>query len=109
MSLIKLLWCKVVGHKPSETEYSKECDGSIETYNVCKRCGRETNQTTFYDCTDFTPDDLINQSVLGNTKKGPNTPPKVVDINDVPTQFGDIEGQKNFDFFKNVLNQNKDE
>lgn len=59
MSLIKLLWCKVVGHKPSETEYSKECDGSIETYNICKRCGRETNRTTFYDCTDFTPDDLI--------------------------------------------------
>jgi len=46
---------------------------------------------------------------LGNTKKGPNSPPKIVDINNVPTQFGDIEGQKNFDFFKNVLNQNKDE
>jgi hypothetical protein len=59
MSIIKLLWCKVVGHKVTET-HSKEYDGSIETYNICNRCGCETNHTTFYDCTDFTPDDLIN-------------------------------------------------
>ena len=58
--LIKLLWCKLVGHKSSEKEYSKECDGSMESYNICNRCGRETNRVTFYDCTDFTPDDLIN-------------------------------------------------
>jgi hypothetical protein len=96
MSLIKLLWCKVVGHKPSETLYSKECDGSMESYNICDRCGREVNRTTFYDCTDFTPEDLINESVLGNTKKGPNTPPKIVDINDIPTLFGDIEEKPKF-------------
>lgn len=47
MSLIKLLWCKVVDHKPSEMEYSKECDGSIETYNICKRCGRENRIACF--------------------------------------------------------------
>jgi hypothetical protein len=58
--LIKLLWCKVVGHKPSEKEYSKEFDGSMESYNICDRCGRESNRVTLYDCTNFTPDDLIN-------------------------------------------------
>ena len=30
------------------------------SYNICDRCGRESNRVTFYDCTDFTPDDLIN-------------------------------------------------
>ena len=40
--------------------------------------------------------DTIKGSYLGNTKKGPNTTPKIVDINDVPTQFGDTEGHKNF-------------
>ena len=69
MSLIKLLWCKVVGHKPSETLYSKECDGSMESYNICDRCGREVNRTTFYDCTNFTPDDLINERVVEEKPK----------------------------------------
>ena len=69
MSLIKLLWCKVVGHKPSETLYSKECDGSMESYNICDRCGREVNRTTFYDCADFTPDDLINERVVEEKPK----------------------------------------
>jgi predicted amidophosphoribosyltransferase len=59
MSIIKLLWCKIVGHT-SETLYSKECDGSMESYEICNRCGYEINHTTFYDCADFTPDDLIN-------------------------------------------------
>ncbi len=69
MSLIKLLWCKVVGHKPSEILYSKECDGSMESYNICDRCGREVNRTTFYDCTDFTPEDLINERVVEEKPK----------------------------------------
>lgn len=51
--------------------------------------------------------DTIKGSYLGNTKKGPNTAPKITDINDVPTQFGDIEGHDSF--FQNRLNQNKDE
>ena len=64
MSLIKLLWCKIVGHKPSETEYSKEFDGSIETYNICKRCGIRINRTTFYDFDDYPPDALINVIII---------------------------------------------
>ncbi len=66
MSIIKLLWCKVVGHKSSGKEYSKECDGSMESYNICNRCCREVNRVTFYDCTDFTPDDLINVKLNQN-------------------------------------------
>jgi hypothetical protein len=60
MSLIKLLWCKIVGHKPSEAEYSKECDGSMESYTYCKRCGITIDHTTFYDCDDYPADALIN-------------------------------------------------
>lgn len=69
MSLIKLLWCKVVGHKPSETLYSKECDGSVESYNICDRCGIVVNRTTFYDCTDFPPGALINERVVEEKPK----------------------------------------
>ena len=107
MSLIKLLWCKVVGHKVTiekpwnhiddwESPNYRENDGSIEYFDICERCGREVNHTTFYDCTDIPPGALINESVLGNTKKGPNTPPKIVDINDIPTLFGDIEEKPKF-------------
>ncbi len=64
MSLIKLLWCKIVGHKPSETEYSKECDGSMESYTYCKRCGITINHTTFYDFDDYPPDALINVIII---------------------------------------------
>ena len=80
MKLIKLLWCKIVGHKMTdkinqyffETEVPwnhiddwespnyRENDGSIEYFDICKRCGREINHITFYDCIDFTPEDLIN-------------------------------------------------
>ena len=51
--------------------------------------------------------DTIKGSYLGNTKKGPNTAPKITDINDVPTQFGDTEGHDSF--FQNASRQNKDE
>ena len=71
MSIIKLLWCKVVGHKVTET-HSKEYDGSMETYNICNRCGFETNHTTFYDCTDFTLDDLINTKLNKNKEDEQN-------------------------------------
>ena len=75
MSLIKLLWCKVVGHKVTiekpwnhiddwESPNYRENDGSIEYFDICERCGREVNYTTFYDCTDFTPEDLINERVV---------------------------------------------
>ena len=74
-SLIKLLWCKVVGHKVTikkpwnhiddwESPNYRENDGSIEYFDICERCGREVNHTTFYDCTDFTPEDLINERVV---------------------------------------------
>ena len=49
---------------PSETLYSKEFDGGIDSYNICHQCGREVNRVTFYDCTDFPPDALINEVVI---------------------------------------------
>lgn len=64
MSLIKLSWCKIVGHKPSEAEYSKEYDGSMESYTTCKRCGIIIDHTTFYDFDDYPPDALINVKTI---------------------------------------------
>ena len=64
MSLIKLLWCNIVGHKPSEAEYSKEYDGSMEFYTTCKRCGIIIDHTTFYDFGDYPSDDLINVKII---------------------------------------------
>ena len=69
MSLIKLLWCKFVGHKPSDTLYSKEFDGGIDSYNICHQCGREVNRVTFYDCDDIPPDALINERVVEEKPK----------------------------------------
>jgi hypothetical protein len=64
MSLIKLLWCKIVGHITSEIEYSKEYDGSMESYTYCKRCGITVNHTRFYDCDDYSSDALINVKII---------------------------------------------
>jgi hypothetical protein len=64
MSLIKLLWCKIVGHKPSEAEYSKEYDGSMESYTTCKRCGIIIDHTTFYDFDGYPSDALINVKTI---------------------------------------------
>jgi len=80
MSLIKLLWCKVVGHKVTieepwnhiddwDSSNYRENDGSVEYFDICERCGREVNHTTFYDCTDFTPEDLINERVVEEKPK----------------------------------------
>jgi len=80
MSLIKLLWCKVVGHKVTieepwnhiddwDSPNYRENDGSVEYFDICERCGREVNHTTFYDCTDFTPEDLINERVVEEKPK----------------------------------------
>jgi hypothetical protein len=44
----------------------------------------------------FSLESETNSSCLGNTSTGPSDIPKIVDINDVPTQFGDIEGHNNF-------------
>jgi hypothetical protein len=69
MNLIKLLWCKITGHEPVTDEVPcnyRESDGSVEYYDVCKKCGCEINHTTFYDCADFTPDDLINTKLNQN-------------------------------------------
>ena len=69
MKLFKLFWCKIVGHKSTELLYSKECDGGIETYEICDRCGYEINRTTIYDCDDYSPDDLINVIITENNDK----------------------------------------
>jgi len=69
MNLFKLLWCKIVGHKAKEPLYSKECDGSIESYEICDRCGYEINHTTFYDCDDYPNDALINVIITENEEE----------------------------------------
>lgn len=66
MKLFKLFWCKIFSHKSTETLYSKECDGSIETYEICDRCGFKINHTTIYDCDDYSPGDLINVVIIEN-------------------------------------------
>ncbi len=62
------LWCKIVGHKFTDAHYSKECDGSIELYEICERCLKEKH-TTFYDCDDYSPGDLINVVITENQNK----------------------------------------
>jgi hypothetical protein len=80
MSLIKLLWCKVVGHKVTieepwnhiddwDSPNYRENDGSVEYFDICERCGREVNHTTFYDCCDVPPDALINERVVEEKPK----------------------------------------
>ena len=107
MSLIKLLWCKVVGHKVTieepwnhiddwESPNYRENDGSIEYFDICERCGREVNHTTFYDCDDVPPDALINERVV----KEPNL--KLMSNKDI-----DKNRIKAYEYID--INQNKDE
>ncbi len=74
MKLIKLLWCKITGHKVTtevpwnhiddwESPNYRENDGSIEYYDICKKCGCEVNNIILYDCDDVPPDALINVKV----------------------------------------------
>ena len=69
MKKIYIFLCKIVGHRSTETLYSKECDGSMESYEICDRCGYEINRTTFYDCDDYSSGDLINEIVVEEKPK----------------------------------------
>ena len=80
MKLIKLLWCKITGHEVTvevpwnhiddwESPNYRENDGSIEYYDICKKCGCEVNNIIIYDCDYYSPDDLINVRVKDDKPK----------------------------------------
>jgi len=91
MKLIKLLWCKIVGHKVTtevpwnhiddwEIPNYRENDDSIEYYDICKRCGCEVNNIILYDCDDVPPDALINV-------KNVDEKPKFEVVDSAPRRF----------------------